>query len=395
MKEQKYIHKKSVSTYLPYLVIITFFLGSIIIKNGNLSLQLPFILLLLVPLLFFHLTTLKFPKVSTSYLALTIAILISCISFKEASLRKVAGLMFILFGWLGLLSGNIAPIIRNNILTLGGYSFIIQVFLAFAHAVQNTNIDFLTLLTSFQLDKFYLLKQEITTLFGESNYLAAFLLFFLGYSVPTRRIFLLTLSLISIFLTLSRTASAIALCFISIEVIIYLTNRIIPRSHIKAFVLIVLSIVFVFAASPLFFDIIQSPILTTEKNTLTLSSRTILWEKAVEMILKNPFWGYGWGAMADMSSQLSSHNGILDYWLSYGLTAMLLFCKYIFDILSSFCKLCKYSRNQEERLVSIGILLGTILMLLHGMIEPLLLDSKFLIFIGLIAGGAKTYNVQD
>jgi O-antigen ligase len=139
----------------------------------------------------------------------------------------------------------------------------------------------------------------------------------------------------------------------------------------------------------------------TLDNISTLTNRTVLWESASEIISEHPWFGNGFGSLVDLPALKSvagetgiwsAHNGLLDYWLAHGIFSMLIFLAYIYFIMFKLYKLSTHSLNHQERSSALGIFIGLFLMLIHGLVEPLLFDSKFLIFIGLIAGGITSSN---
>ncbi|QJB44632.1 O-antigen ligase family protein [Dolichospermum flos-aquae] len=337
------------------------------------------------------------------YAALTISIVVSCISFEGATPRQLTGLVFIVFGWLGLLCGSLTKITKNDSsVMIGGITLFCQLVFSFLYTIMQTNISPTNLITGFNLVDYYILKDGLVTPFGSSNYLAAFLLFFIGYFLVTRKINLLIISLLGIFFTLSRTGIIIVVIFLVIFGLIKLYQKQIKYNTAKNLLLISsFTICLAFLSTWLGNSLQENATQHTLDNISTLTNRTVLWESASEIISEHPWFGNGFGSLVDLPALKSvagetgiwsAHNGLLDYWLAHGIFSMLIFLAYIYFIMFKLYKLSTHSLNHQERSSALGIFIGLFLMLIHGLVEPLLFDSKFLIFIGLIAGGITSSN---
>lgn len=69
-----------------------------------------------------------------------------------------------------------------------------------------------------------------------------------------------------------------------------------------------------------------------------LNSRDFLWRLSFRLILKEPVWGYGYGSVGELlrgmgATNASSHNAYLDFILTYGIPAFLM---YFYIILKAF-----------------------------------------------------------
>ena len=104
----------------------------------------------------------------------------------------------------------------------------------------------------------------------------------------------------------------------------------------------------------------------------TLSNRTLIWFSCLQMILKAPFLGYGYGAFwmgyqgpsGDMLKYYNSilewvvphaHNGLIDIALQLGIVGVLLFLLVLLNTLNNLIK-CSYFLKENELFFIIGFL---------------------------------------
>ncbi len=382
--------------YLPQLMMLTFFLGGMTLSTGAGGFYLPFALFLIVPALVFLVKYIRLSVLHAAYLALTLAFLVSCLALNQemtTSLRQLSGLGIIFLGWLALLAGSVLPILRSNALTLGGFILFGSILILFLSALADgaLRLQFVYLIFPASDYAYYNFKNELTTVFGASNYLAAFMLFFVGYAAATRKLLLLGAAIMGVYLTFSKTAIGLMALVLVIMLLSGLVHRLFPHLTAVRRLLVVAVLIApgVFLYTQFVFD---SATLNNDFRLLTLTERTYLWATGWDLIQSSPLFGKGYGSMVDISNVWSVHNGLLDYWLSYGFFAMVLFVVYVGLILRKFYVAARYPSTREEHEVALGVLIGLSLMLLHGMIEPLLLTTQFLIFIGLLAGGIRPFG---
>jgi O-antigen ligase len=378
------------SSFLRHMLMATFFLGGITLSTGSGGLYIPLVLFPIILVLILLTKHVRLNGLQVPYLFLTFTILLSSVvlSFGSTTSRQLAGLLMLLFGWLALLCGSFINVTTGKALTTGGFVLLSSIVAVFAQAWVNGDVQ-LSFAYGFLPGNDYALKSEISTIFGGSNFLAAFMLFFLGYSAATRKVPLFVASVLGVYLTMSKSAVGIAVLFIVILAAYTLLGKLFPRLSGKARSTGALAVVVPLLAYYLL-DSYNSAVASYDFRALTLTQRTSLWEDGLRMIANKPFFGNGYGSMVDLDGVWSVHNGLLDYWLSYGVFAMVALAVFLFCVLWRLRNEARSLSDSRERAVPVGIILGLVLMLTHSMVEPLLLTAQFLIFIGLIAAGTST-----
>ena len=121
-------------------------------------------------------------------------------------------------------------------------------------------------------------------------------------------------------------------------------------------------------------EIFRWLIVVVLKKDMTFSSRTILWEKVITFIKRNPILGYGEESTAIFSEKMGSvnfthaHNTILDVTYRYGIIGAIL---HILMILIPVKKLYNFKENDISKIISISLFCLLITCLFEARVEKL------------------------
>jgi hypothetical protein len=214
-------------------------------------------------------------------------------------------------------------------------------------------------------------KIASVTLMGQSNYISIFLGFFFLYEFISRKkywLFFVIISLIGVFLTLSRGAILSIAFSIIVYIIIILYNS--QVNKLKS----IISILFVISAAYyLFSNTIIGIELFTQINygfeTGNSSGRDVLIENAIKQIVNQPF---GSGIVLDNDPHNVIFKTLRDLGILVGpiyITLLLYPVYHLFNLRSY-----KYSNT------TIGLLIGYLSVILHSMVEIFYFNSSSIIW---------------
>ena len=153
-----------------------------------------------------------------------------------------------------------------------------------------------------------------------------------------------------VLLLLSKSLSSLLILFLLLSIYFYYVTSKLNKYlfwGISAFLTAAIMILAIFIFSYIHDKSLQAFFIDILGRDMTFSSRTIIWKAAWVDILKNFWFGYGYDAYWPGTGQSlsyfvkdlnpleisGSHNGVLEIWLSLGLTGIMLFSCYYFQTL--------------------------------------------------------------
>jgi O-antigen ligase len=362
----------------------SFFLGGIRLPFGDVLIYFPYAALLAVAAIVLLRRQAVRLRGVWPLLGLTLAVVTSSaiLILGGGTGHQIGGLEIVSYAWIGLIAGTAMSIRDGDGIELGGIVLFTLIAIAFFQALQSNAINLsFDLYSLTQPD--YGLKGQLVTVFGGSNYLAAFMLFFFAYGVLRPNYRLALVAALGIAMTLSRAAIVIAVMFTMLILADASIRLILPFVSAPWRRTIVIGVV-----AGLAFAVATSVYggATAEENVniLTFSHRTILWDKAIQLIAESPLLGYGNGALNVEFGESSAHNWILDVWLSYGIVAAAMFASYLFVAFHGLYSAWRYGTLDKERRNAAGVLAGLGLMAAEGMVEPVLFAIPFVLLVGFV-----------
>ena len=365
--------------------MVTLFLDGIRIPYGDILIYVPFTAILAVVAVAVLPHSNVRPRGLLPLIGLSSAVAVSSaiLILQGGTGHQIGGLEIVMYAWVGLVGGSVLSIRNGDGIELAGFVLFILISIAFVQAVQSSTI-------SLSWDYFsltapdYAFKAKIMTLFGASNYIAAFMLFFFGYGTAIRRYRLILVAGAGLLMTQSRAAILIAGVFGAMVLGATLVRQVLP-SVSNAWRLFFVGLVVGAGALAVFAFIYAGASAQQNQNILTLASRTVLWDRSVALIAENPIVGYGNGILIPQFGEDYAHNWFLDVWLSYGVVAACMFGAYVWSAMRGLYLAWRHGQTDGERNNAAAILAGLVLMSIQGFVEPVLFTIPFVLLIGFVA----------
>lgn len=221
---------------------------------------------------------------------------------------------------------------------------------------------------------FYAIKEQASTLLGNSNYISIYLSFVFLYEIIAREkkwIIFSVISFIGIFITLSRAA----FLSIAISLIVYMILLLFNRKLKKTKSIIILSTMGVSVWYFLNNSTLGMELINGVKYALTsgnTAGRNILWSMAIQQIKDNPF-GIG------VITNFDPHNLVLKSFRDLGILFGLIYMFILIKPLFSFLNLRVFMYNRRI----IAALLAYLSVVVHAMFEIFYFNSSSIIWTAL------------
>jgi len=223
---------------------------------------------------------------------------------------------------------------------------------------------------------FYEAKLLIETPLGRSNYLGAFLLFFLAFTwnkpLPLKGLALVALSTLSLY---SRGCLLVTFVFL---LAVGWSRLLAAKKVALGLGLIIGAILYLSVLHSISGNFSNEGAATYGFDPVaSTNNRIALWETSIDLLKDSPFMGIGPNGFRSIVEQENledvwgPHNAILLLWLNYGVVGFFFYCVYIFFILRATYK-AQYLQHVPDRRFE---LLCTLLM--FSMFEPLVGSGSF------------------
>ena len=239
---------------------------------------------------------------------------------------------------------------------------------------------------------FYEAKLLIETPLGRSNYLTAFLLFYVG--IAWRRApALATIGALAILAAISRGGMLVLLVF----VLLTWANRR-GLAGIAASVLIAVSIggAAVLAFADLGVEAAAGDLVSGLASPASAGNRVVLWQASRSLLAESPVLGVGpngFRSMIEGRPELEDvwgpHNAVLTLWLNYGLAGLCAYCVYLGCLLRALGGARRTPRDADQAFVAV------LALLFFSLFEPLIGSASFEVLLAVAyAGGLAQRSHQ-